>query len=98
MKKIVFILAVVLTSFAVQAQSKEQNQPKESKVNYSLAWGLFKSKNYPKENTAKFEFEKPEFRFDAQVDTTKYEQKSALWGAIQWTEKKKEVSKKSFKK
>ena len=39
-----------------------------------------------------FEVEIPEFSTslsESAIDSTKYEQKSILWGAIQWTEKKK---------
>ena len=42
-----------------------------------------------------FEFEKPEYSnspSNTSLDTIKYEQKSILWGAFQWTEKKKNVT------
>ena len=95
MKKTILIIAVSMTSLAVNAQSTAQNPPKNEKTEYSFLWGLFKSNDYPKNETAVFEFKKPKFTnslSDTPLDTTKYEQKSMLWGAIQWTEKKKNTS------
>jgi hypothetical protein len=92
MKKVILISAIFMTSLSANAQSTEQTTPAKSKSYYSFAWGLFKSKDYPKNKTAVFEFEKPKFSTslsDAPLDTTKYEQKSLLWGAVKWTEKKK---------
>lgn len=92
MKKFFLFLAISAASVAANAQSTEQKLPKKDKVNYSFAWGLFKSKAYSKDKTVVFQFEKPKSSTSYALDTTKYEQKSILWGAIQWTEKKKDVS------
>ena len=95
MKKAILIITVVLTSFVANAQSTNQNQTKKAKTEYSYLWGLFKSDGYAKEKTNSIVVEKPKFSSlleDTSLDKTKYEQKSILWGAIQWTEKKKSLS------
>lgn len=92
MKKVILIIAVLTTSFAVKAQATDKEPTTKNKTEYSYLWGLFKSKDYPKGKSAAFEVEKPEFSTslsESAIDSTKYEQKSILWGAIQWTEKKK---------
>lgn len=94
MKKVILIIAVLTTTLTVKAQSSEKSTPTKSQVEYSFAWGLFKSKDYLKEKSGVFKFEKPKFVTslpELDVDTTKYEQKSILWGAFQWTEKKKSI-------
>ena len=92
MKRVILIIGVVLTSLAANAQNTVQSPPKNEKKEYSFLWGIFKSKNYPKSKSIVFEVEKPEFSTSLPkpaVDSTKQELKSILWGAIQWTEKKK---------
>jgi hypothetical protein len=92
MKKVILIIVVLLTSIAVKAQTTDKEPTTKNKTEYSLLWGLFKSKDYPKGKAAVFEVEIPEFSTslsESAIDSTKYEQKSILWGAIQWTEKKK---------
>ena len=88
-------MAVLTTSLAVKAQSTKKSTPPENKIEYVFAWGLFKSNDYPKDKSVESELEKPELSAskDKQgFDSTKYEQKSILWGAIQWTEKKDNVT------
>jgi hypothetical protein len=95
MKKVILIIAVLMTSLASNSQSTSQNTPRNNKVEYSFIWGIFKSKDYPKDTATAFEFEKPEYSnspSNTSLDTIKYEQKSVLWGAVQWTEKKKNVT------
>ncbi len=92
MKKVILITTVFMTSLAVNAQSSVQTPKQKSKMYHSFAWGLFQSKNYPKDKIDIFQAKTPEFSYYLQIDTTKYEQRSALWGAIQWTEKKKSSS------
>lgn len=91
MKKSILFIVALTASLALKAQFTEQKFPQKDKINYSFAWGLFKSKEYPKGKRAIGEFKKPEFStFTTPAsDTKKYEQKSILWGAIQWTENKK---------
>jgi hypothetical protein len=92
MKKVFLIIGVVLTSLLANAQNTVQNPPKNEKMEYSFLWGLFKSKVYQKGKSVVFEVEKPKFSTslsESAIDSTKYQQKSILWGAIQWTEKKK---------
>ncbi|MFO0357744.1 MAG: hypothetical protein ACK50A_12400 [Sphingobacteriaceae bacterium] len=81
-----------MTSLAANAQNTVQSPPKHEIKEYSFLWGIFKSKDYPKSKSIVFEVEKPEYPTLLSVpaiDTTRHEQKSILWGAIQWTEKKK---------
>lgn len=83
MKKVILITAVFMTSLAVNAQSTAQNSPQKGKTEYSFVWGLFRSERYAKEKTVTSKIEKPNFSnsvSDSQLDTTKYEQKSILWG------------------
>jgi hypothetical protein len=92
MKRIILIIGVVLTSLAANAQNTIQNPPKNEKMEYSFLWGLFKAKDYPKGKSVVFEVEKPELSTslsESAVNSTKQEQKSILWGTIQWTEKRK---------
>lgn len=92
MKRVILIIGVVLTSLVANAQKNVQNPPNNEKMEYSFLWGLFKSKDYPKGKSVVIELEKLEFSnslSESAIDTSKYEQKSILWGAIQWTEKKK---------
>lgn len=92
MKRVILIIGVVLTSLAANAQNTVQNSTKNEKIEYSYLWGIFKSKDYPKGKSVVFEVEKPEFSTslsESAIDSAKYEQKSILWGAVQWTEKKR---------
>jgi hypothetical protein len=92
MKKLLIITAVILISLAANAQSTVQNPPKKAKVKYSIFWGLFKSEGYKKDSK---KYNLPEYKaefYDIITDTTKYEVKSFLWGAVKWTEKKKNTS------
>lgn len=95
MKKVILIIAVLTISFSVKAQTTEKEPKTDSKMEYSYIWGLFQSKDYPKGQSVVIEVEKPEFSTllsEPAVDSTKYEEKSIFWGAIQWTEKKKNTS------
>lgn len=66
-------------------------------IHYSFLWGLFKSKDFPKEETIVFEFEQPKMdtSFSMPLDTSKYEEKSLLGGAIKWTVRKKNSNQKN---
>ncbi|MFN9379239.1 MAG: hypothetical protein ACK6BQ_04585 [Bacteroidota bacterium] len=95
MRKVILFIAFLTTSLAANAQSTEKYSSTKSKFYYSFVWGLLTSKNYPKDKSAVFEFEKPKVSnslSEPPSNSTKYEQKSILWGAIQWTEKKNNVS------
>lgn len=92
MKKVILIIAVLTTSHVVQAQTTDKEPTTKNKTEYSYLWGLFKSKGFPKSKSVVILVEKPEFSTSlskSAIVSTKYEQKSILWGAIQWTEKKK---------
>ncbi|HEX8575141.1 MAG TPA: hypothetical protein VF677_02500 [Flavobacterium sp.] len=93
MKKIFLIIAIfLLTAAASQAQEKNPAKSK-GKTEYSFLWGAFKSKEY-KGKSFDFQFDTPKKGKNSYardlyaVDTTKYEKKRALWGVIQWIEKK----------
>lgn len=93
MKKI--LLASILlcgTVLTLSAQEVPQDPPKDNKVEHSFLWGLFQSDGYDKDRTTVFETEISGVDSSpaTSVDTDQYEQKSVLWGAIQWTEKKKQ--------
>ncbi len=94
MKKLILILGVVTTSVAAKAQPTASTTKESGKVQYSIAWGLFKSKDYAKENTAVFEVAQPQFELtsDTSTNTSEYEMKRILWGAVQWSTKKKTIS------
>jgi hypothetical protein len=89
MKKLIIITAIIMTAFTANAQSKVNNPQKKGKVQYSAFWGLFKSEGYTKESVkCNLPNYKTEF-YDYRSDTSIYEVKSFLWGAVKWTEKKK---------
>lgn len=93
MKKLILILGVVTTSVAAKAQPTASTTKESGKVQYSIAWGLFKSKDYAKGNTAVFEVAQPKFESSSSMPMdTQYEQKRILWGAVQWSTKKKTIS------
>lgn len=86
MKKLLFSLALCVTSFGLSAQSETDTLP-EKETQYSILWGLFESDDYREKDT--FEIETPKVATEILAfDTVKYEQKSLLWGAVQWTQKK----------
>ncbi|MFN7275387.1 MAG: hypothetical protein ACK5VF_09930 [Bacteroidota bacterium] len=92
MKNIIFLSCILVLSASVEAKSNANDTTQKKKADYTFAWGLIRSKNYPKNKSFAFEFNTPEFKSSVpgkSIDSSKYEQKSILWGAIQWTEKKK---------
>lgn len=91
MKNLLSLAMVMLIASTVGAQTKTQEKAGSGKVHYSVFWGLFKSKE-DTNNQSKVK-ENTKFRFRDQfepkpIDTTLYEEKSILWGAVQWTERK----------
>lgn len=94
MKKIILILAITLSSIVSVAQTKKDTIAKKSSIEYSYLWGLFKSDNYVgrKNKVSKIERIKVKSVKISKIDTTKYEEKSMLWGALKWTEKKEKNS------
>ena len=95
MKKFILTLFISALAYATSAQLIQEVAAKKNLTSYSFAWGLFKSKENSKSKSVVFEVEKPEFSTsfsESAIDSTKFEQKSILWGAIQWTEKKRNTS------
>jgi hypothetical protein len=96
MKKIalstVFSFAILLGFAQNSGSTKSPSKQKTSTVYYSLFWGLIKSKNYKRD-----EIESKKIKIEPIRITTNtydsldnnFEMKQALWGAIQWTQKKR---------
>lgn len=96
MKKVIFIaIAIFLTVSTSEAQTQTQAQTQanthknKSSIKYSFLWGLIKSKNYKPHKTKANTEERTTKLFI--IDTANYEIKRVLWGAVQWTEKKKKI-------
>ena len=90
MKKILLTCMLSAGALYLSAQeSPETASKKEQKMSHSFLWGLFQSKDYPADSKAiAFDFQ-TSLDSLTRIDTTKYEEKSALWGSIKWTVKKK---------
>jgi hypothetical protein len=93
MKKFLLVTAFAFT-ISANAQSTNNVNTSKKKMYYSFAWGLFRSKNYPKNKLDAIKSSKQNSKIIIKndLDRLNYEEKSILWGAIQWTEKKKNVS------
>ncbi len=95
MKAIPFTLFFSFGLLIGYAQTNTPTKPtpsdKSSKANYSLFWGLLKSKDY---KAIKIQ---PIKIYNISLDSLDkdHEKKQTLWGAIQWTEKKKKQNSKS---
>jgi len=91
MKKVILACFIAFGALHLSAQkTAAPASAKENKIQYSVLWGLFKSKDYSKEKAVVVALPAPPVTPPkAPADTTQYEMKSALWGAIQWTAKKK---------
>ena len=63
MRKVILFIAFLTTSLAANTQSTEKYSSTKSKFYYSFAWGLLTSKNFPKDKSAVFEFEKSKDTF-----------------------------------
>jgi hypothetical protein len=88
MKKTIFTLLVILISICSNAQENQKTTTK--KKHYSVLWGTIKSKDYPKKvktgtNNLVVKSKMADLK---KTDTTKYEEKSILGGAVKWTKKK----------
>lgn len=110
MKKVFLLLFVLVgLSLGVQAQSnKHKTEPvtsqkaKKYKNSGKLFWGLYRwgSEKNKKTRTKDFDFAfdtagfKTAKRHQTKLDTAKYERRSILGGAIQWTRRKKQPKKK----
>ena len=100
MKSIIIIFALVSFNFSnglaqtqneIETDSVKTTSIEKQKVTWSAAWGLLG--NAPKGKRVAFEFETSGFKegfspIETKLDTSKYVEKSYLWGAIKWTEKK----------
>ena len=88
-------LLTLIFSFGLLIGYAQTNTPKpidkSSKANYSLFWGLLKSKDYKPVKIQPIKIK------NISLDSldNDHEKKQALWGAIQWTEKKKRQNPKS---
>jgi hypothetical protein len=73
----------------VEVKTKIQSK----KVQWSAAWGLFGNAPKEKQTHIAFEFDTSGFKeaiepLESKIDTSRYEIKSYLWGAVKWTQKK----------
>ena len=96
MKKTVAFFIILAASLPLQAQSTEKEPESKTTWCYSIAWGLFKSKDCALVKSMNVEIAKPEIvtsEPESTVENTNYEKKRILWGAIQWTVKKKDEPK-----
>lgn len=85
------VVTVLLISVTANAQTKNQQENNSGKINYSIFWGLIKSKEDPNNKNKEIEQRKiglPNKIILNTLDTTQFEEKSILWGAVQWTERK----------
>jgi hypothetical protein len=96
MKKTILIITVFAISLFANAQVIEKDNKEKDKIYYSFVWGLFKSKDYPKNKLSDFEASNQisKIKVKSSLDSSIYEPKSILWGAIQWSEKKNNQVKK----
>jgi hypothetical protein len=87
MKKYLLPVMLLILTVSVEAQKSEPKRTEKSKLQYSLMWGLIKSKNYSKATPVSFkaDYSQPAIA----IDTNTHEMKSYLWGAVQWSAKKK---------
>lgn len=88
---LVFSFGLILGFSQVDSLAQASTPDKSSRANYSLFWGLFKSKNF---KPIKIEPIKIKSISLDSLDKD-YEKKQVLWGAIQWTERKKKQNLKS---
>lgn len=96
MKKTVAFYIILAASLPLQAQSTENEPQSKTTRCYSVAWGLFKSKDCALVKSMNVEVTKPEISTSESksiLDDPNYEKKRILWGAIQWTVKKKDEPK-----
>jgi hypothetical protein len=94
MKKVLLATAILMTSIASHAETKEQNTSTKNKVYYSLFWGLIKSKNYPQKNVEGDLVKKHKssiFIYKKPNDPKNYEVINWLGGAIQFSGKVKKI-------
>jgi len=95
MKNLLSLAVVMLLAFNVDAQTKTQEKAGSGKLYYSVFWGLFKSKEDLNDQSKAKENTKLRFRDQFEptpIDTTLYEEKSILWGAVKWTERKNKAN------
>lgn len=84
---LVFSFGLILGFSQVDSLAQASTHDKSSRAYYSLFWGLFKSKNF---KPIKIEPIKIKNISLDSLDKD-YEKKQVLWGALQWTEKKKKT-------
>ena len=92
MNKVLLVTAILMTSIASHAETKEQNTSTKTKVYYSLFWGLIKSKNYLQKNVEVYTVKKHKssiFIYKKPNDPRNYEEINWLGGTIQFSGKVK---------
>lgn len=88
------LLAGNLLTFVAAAQTAPPAATPNPKLTYSLAWGLFQSRDYadrPKTAAARIRAHKPKAQGSNLQPGPGYEVRRSLGGAAHWTVKKSEV-------
>jgi hypothetical protein len=87
----VFSFGLLMGYSQTNSPAKATPSDKNSKTYYSLFWGLIKSKNYKPVKIQPIKIK------NISLDSldNDHEKKQVLWGAIQWTERKKKQNLKS---
>jgi hypothetical protein len=91
MKNLIIVFTISLAAISCAGNKEIQEQSAE-KAEYSILWGLAESDGYvqkSKQIDARRDSLKA-LRRQHTKDTSEYNKKSYLWGAIQWTTKKEE--------
>ena len=87
------LLCATSPSLLVQEEPTNNEAPQEAKLSGTLFWGLFTWGDYNKVEVRErvdnesIKVDKP---ISVSIDTTRYEVKSILGGAVQWSERKSE--------
>jgi hypothetical protein len=91
MQKLHIIISLALLFICtVPALSQQTDSTKTNEKSWTLFWGLFNSddEGEARSSRSSLEFETSTPEQKTELDTTKYEIKSYLWGAIQYTRRK----------
>ena len=91
MNKIVISMMLIMSISAAYGQEQPAHDSTSTKFNGSLLWGLYTWGNWKEEPEKKL-IPEISIKHSAEwfpVDTTQYELRSILGGAVQWTERKK---------
>lgn len=89
MRKTTLLLLFLGMSVLAFGQEKPASDSTQTQVSGTLLWGLYTWGNWKKDRTNEEYKPKLESFEYIPVDTTRYDVKSILGGAVQWTRRKK---------